>query len=102
MRKATAKEGGQYMVNICKSTTRVAQMLQTLPLYAATGGLQLPAFGIVTQNVMCVNAVLLASEAWTNAMGPRAQRKTVCSQSKNRCLLAKRVGRSPWAPAGTA
>lgn len=85
MRKAAAKEGGQYMENMCRSTTRVAQMLQTLPLYAATGGPHLPAFRIVTQNVKCVNAVLLPSEAWTTALGPCAQRKSVCSQSKNKC-----------------
>lgn len=58
MRKAAAKEDGQYVANVCRSTTYVAQTIQTLPLCAVTGRPQLSAFGIVTQNVMCVNAVL--------------------------------------------
>lgn len=66
MRKAAAKEGGQYMANVCRSVTCVAQMLQTLPLCAVTGGPQLPVFGIVTQNVMCVNAVRPGQLHWAH------------------------------------
>lgn len=61
----SSKRGWSYTVHVCRRTTCVAQMLQTLPSSVVTAGAWLLAFEIVTWNVEHVNAVV-SGKAWAH------------------------------------